>query len=266
MSMHPVSCDGRGFKKQVTPKNTDFSSHENFIYSISVGAANKSLEDVIEAYRWAKDYKKYPVKAILVGDGLYKITLRIIKGLSVLDAEVKAIEAGIELINDFISKACTAGVSFIKTSELLLDPEFERAYQGIEALFSGEQSFRASLEKDARFYVDRQKLRGTLKVSEYEAIKLSIFYLKQEIAVYLLLAERGWAVDLYLGHEIPTLAKIMNQEISAAPDALKRRVNIGLQKKKAKQPAPDDICAQQPETALTDSTAPQREPVLACSA
>ena len=202
MSIHSVFGEGRGFKKQVTPKNADFSSSECFIYSISVGAANQSLEDVVAYIRSARDYKKYPVKAILVGDGLYKITLRIIKGLDVLDAEVIAIEAGIELINNFMSKACTVGVSFIKTSELLLNPELERAYQCIEALFSGEQSFRTSLEKDARFYVDRQKLRGTLKVSEDEALKLSIFYLKQEIGVYLLLPERGWDVDLYLGHEV----------------------------------------------------------------
>jgi hypothetical protein len=90
--------------------------------------------------------------------------------------------------------------------------------------------FKNAIDIDAKSYVDRQKTRNNIKLNESEALALSILYLKQEVAVYLWLAEHGWLIDLYLGNEIPTLAKIIEGKIPGAPDALKQRVNIGLRK------------------------------------
>ena len=120
----------------------------------------------------------------------------------------------------------------IRTTELLLDPDFSDAFDRIELLYETNSLFRASVDLDAEYYVNRQCDRGTLKISKAEGTNLSIFYLKQEIAVYLLLAERGWLADIYLGQEIPTLAKIMRGEIPEAPEKLKQRINIGLRKKR----------------------------------
>ncbi len=223
----------RGFKKFTTPRHTDLTQYREFLYTVSVGAFNRSTSDLVEAYSWAS--QKHPIKAILVGDGLYQISLCITEGLDAKEAEKRAIKAGEELISDFFREVYIDDLEVIRTSELLSNPVFFSAFERVESLYSSDFLFRQSVEEDAGFYVKRQKERGTLRISETEGFNLSIFYLKQEIAVYLLLAEQGWLADIYLGQEIPTLAKIMRGEIPAAPQALKQRVNVGLQKKRNKQ-------------------------------
>ncbi len=244
-------CEGRGFKKNTTPKNIDLSNYGNFVYSVSVGA-NRSLNDVVGAYVWAKEEKQYPIDAILIGDGLYKITLAVLEGLKGAEAEHKAIEAGKQLIDSFEKIACIEGVRLLKTTELIATTAFHNAFGRIESFFTSDNIFREAIIKDAFSYVDRQKLNSALKIDEMEAKALSVLYLKQEVAIYLLLAEQGWLVDFYLGKEIPTLAKIMTGEIPTAPEALKRRVNVGLQRKKSRMSA-------------SPSEAPQPRSILRCS-
>jgi len=262
-----ISDNFRGFKKNITPKHTDLSRYKKFLYTASVGVFNRSTEEVVEAYWWAS--QRYPIRAILLGDGLYKISLRITEGLNTDEAEKRSIKAGDELICSFFKELCVDDLNVFRTSELLLDPAFLSAFERVESLYSSDLSFRTSVEEDAGLYVKRQKEHETLKVSETEGFNLSVFYLKQEISVYLLLAGQGWLADLYLGQEIPTLAKIMRGEIPAAPDALKQRVNVGLQKKRNRQIDPQDP----PNLAATislpkivfhsaDANSAQSEPIL----
>ena len=267
MDIPDESFNVRGFKKFTTPRNTDLAQYREFLYTVSVGAFNRSVVDLVEAYLWAS--KKYPIKAILLGDGLYKISLCITEGLDTKEAETRAMKTGNELICYFFKELYIDDIEVIKTSELLSKFTCLFAFKRIKFLYLSDFLFRVSVEEDARLYVERQKERGTLRVSETEGFNLSIFYLLQEIAVYLLLAEQGLLADIYLGQEIPTLAKIMRGEILAAPDALKQRVNVGLQEKRNRQVDPQD----QPDLTATislpkivlhpaDANLTQSEPIL----
>lgn len=245
MHLSYKSPDCRGFRSSITPKNADASCHKKILYSVSLDVSNRDIHDIVDAYIWT--LQKYPLNAILLGDGLHKITLRITEDLSEYEAERRAKRAGDDLMLCFLRELGVTDSKVIRTTELLLDPDFSDAFDRIESLYETNSLFRASVDSDAEYYVNRQCDRGTLKISRAEGTNLSIFYLKQEIAVYLLLAERGWLADIYLGQEIPTLAKIMRGEIPEAPEKLKQRINIGLRKKRHR------AIAQQPQ--LSDKKA-----------
>jgi tRNA-dependent cyclodipeptide synthase len=238
-----ISC--RGFRSSITPKHANLDYYKKFIYSVSIGAGNKCLSDIMDAYIWVS--QKYPSNKILLGDGLYRITLRITENLSEYEAERRAKRAGDDLMLCFLRELGVTDSKVIRTTKLLSQPDFEGAFDRIDSLYETNSLFRTSVVSDAEYYVNRQSERGRLKISKAKGTDLSISYLKQEIAVYLLLAERGWLADIYLGREIPTLAKIMRGEIPEAPEKLKQRINIGLKKKRYRD------TAQQPQ--LSDKRA-----------
>ena len=226
-------CEDRGFKKSTTPKNIDLSNYGNFVYSVSVGA-NRPIKDVAGAYRWAKEKKDYPIDSILVGDGPYKITLAIVKGLKGTEAEYKAIEAGNELIDSFTKIACIEGVRLLKTNELIATTAFRCAYSQIEALYLSDDTFQRSIIKDAFSYVDRQESVGALMISEaeariidplFEAGNSHIFASCRARLAGRLLSRQGDS-DLGQNHDWGNPGRY--------PEALKRRVNVGLQKKKSR--------------------------------
>ena len=217
------------YRKTITPRKSKVSAEVPCLFPISVGARDKDVEDVVSAYLWAKE--KYNIKAILLGDGLYQITLRICRGLNLSDSEKIAITEGNRLIENFFKRIGTSEVLVIKTSNVLNKSEFDNYYRVIDELYEHDSEFRQAVDDNARIFVERQRDHKSLCINEFEAVNLSIFYLKQEIAVYLFLAEQGWSYEVYLGQEIPALVKIMTGKVPAAPQALKRRVNIALQKK-----------------------------------
>jgi hypothetical protein len=216
------------FRKYVTPKEAVTRIQEPCLFTISVGAAKQNISDLVAAYSWGR--KQYNIGAILLGDGLYRITLKICSGLPDCEARDLSIATGVDIQERFLHEACLPGMEVFKTSDIFLQQDFLDAHRRINHLYHSQPLFHDSMIEDATTFVDRQRKNGTLKIARNEAIKLSTLYLTQEIAVYLVMAERGWLTEIYFGHEIPTLAKIMNNEIPDAPKALKQRVNIGLEK------------------------------------
>jgi hypothetical protein len=68
------------FKQRIIPRSCAFEGIEKFFFTISVGSHKQSVEDIAEAYLWARS--RYNIKQILIGDSLYKITLQICEGLT----------------------------------------------------------------------------------------------------------------------------------------------------------------------------------------
>ena len=72
----------RGFRKNITPKRiTNLDNYKVFIYSVSVDVSNKRLYDIGGCVYFG--ITKIPFKSILLGDGLYRITLQITEALRV---------------------------------------------------------------------------------------------------------------------------------------------------------------------------------------
>ncbi len=217
------------FRKHVTPKGAVIQAEAPCLFTISVGAAKQSVNDLVSAYLWGRE--RYNVRGVLLGDGLYRITLRICHALPDAEAHRESKSAGECLKRQFLHEACVDDIEVFKTSDIFLQQNFRNAHQRIIHLYRSQPQFRDFVVADASAFVERQQKNGTLNISKIEAIRLSKRYLLQEFAVYLVMAEDGWLTEIYLGREIQTLAKIMNGEIPDAPSALRQRVNIGLEKK-----------------------------------
>jgi hypothetical protein len=162
----------------------------------------------------------------------------ICEGLNSADADLLARKSGDDILDKMAAYLGKPDVEIMKVSHLFEEKDFVYASNIVENLYSSNSLFKESVESDALGFADRQEYRNRLKVSKEQALSLSIFYLKQEIAVYLLLAQRGWLAEVYVGHEIPTLAKVITGEIPGMPEILTKRVNIGLELKRKKRAAP----------------------------
>lgn len=216
-----------------TPRNALSSIPENAkcLYAISVGPQDKPIAEVVAAYRWAR--QRFPDCSVLVGDGLYRHTLRAQEGFEPELAERAAKDTGDNLLHRFEAVYGESVENVIRCTTLIKTRAFRDCLAAVLALYKDNEDFAASVVADAKSFSRRQARHRRLKVSEATATRFAIHYLQEEIAVYLLLAKEGWLVDVYLGHELPTLARIIKDEIAGAPEELGHRVNLSLRLEEA---------------------------------
>ena len=198
------------------------------LYTVSV-PQHQSMPDLVAGYRWTR--ARFAESAVLVGDGLYRHTLCALRGLDPQAAVQAAAEEGDELLRLFERELGQPIDHLVRTSSLLRTAAFHRADAEIVGLFEDNAAFAAAVTRDAEAFTRRQALHGHLAVPEATATAFAVKYLQEEVAVYLALARDGWLVDVYLGHELPTLAGIIKHRIAGAPDELARRINISLHRR-----------------------------------
>ena len=227
-----IEIDKSEYKVRITPHRRALPDYnEKCLYSVSIGAHELKIDQVVHAYKWAA--KTFSSCALLLGDGLYRSTLQIIEGISEQDAIIKAEYKSKLTLDDFNMRIQELPPpNIIRTRDIIETSEFGSHLETIERLYFGNSRFADSVNEDALWFVNRQKRNLRLGLSVESAIKLSRFYVKQEVAVYSHLAEQGYLIDVYLGREIPTLAKLMTEEIiGGVPRPLVNRTNISLEKR-----------------------------------
>lgn len=196
------------------------------LFGISVSATPRCPLKMAAALDWALD--RFSNTQILIGDSLYRITLQLQRGLHE-DLALKTAQGFGDAQLEAIQQCAKRWPQVIRTSEILRENVFLEALTLIENLYTSDIAFSNSVQSDAAIFVERQLRRGRLFVSYEAALALSIRYLIEEVAVYLVLAHSGWLLDVYVGKELPTLARIIQGEIPAAPISLKNRTNISLE-------------------------------------
>jgi tRNA-dependent cyclodipeptide synthase len=185
-----------------------------------------AIADLVDGYRWTLAH--FAECAVLVGDGLYRHTLCALRGLDPMAAVQAAQEEGDELLRQFEREYGRPIGRLVRTTALLRTGAFRDAHAAIVRLYDENTSFAAAVARDAQAFSHRQALHGHLAVPESTATAFAIKCLQEEVAVYLALARDGWLLDVYLGQELPTLARIIKHRIDGAPDELVRRINISL--------------------------------------
>ncbi len=217
----------RRFAIKTTPqgKSSKLEDFDRCLYGVSVGATNKKIEDILEGYRWAR--ANFQRCCILLGDSLYRFTIQIQRNISSEEAARIAFTSGQKLVEQVFSRLpCIPEI--IRCSDILANPRFSEYLHEIQALYEINHTFRESLNNDAQTFVRRQEKKERLAISVSDAVEIATSYLIEEIAVYGCLAEQGWVVDVYLGDELPTLAKIISGEICDVTGPLSQRINVSL--------------------------------------
>ena len=96
-------------------------------------------------------------------------------------------------------------------------------------MYNTNCDFQESIRKTAKDYLNRIKSRGIkIHASEEEAINLSINFIFEECAVYNLIVEDGYVVDIYPGTYLPILNDISNGFIGNAPKHLQNKINVQI--------------------------------------
>ncbi|WP_250510335.1 tRNA-dependent cyclodipeptide synthase [Caballeronia sp. GACF4] len=216
----------KGFRYKLisNDKDIDFAKVDRCLYGVSVGTELK-IDRIIDGYFWARE--NFSRCRILIGDSLFRFTIQIQSGCDAKSALKQSADQGERVLNNILTQIAHKP-EVVRCSEIMKDSVFYKYKKNVENLYADNMHFKSSLEDDALNFVRRQAKKGRLAIPETEAINISIFYLVEEIAIYSLLADQGWRVDVYLGQEVPTLAKIISGEIPDISGSLLDRVNVSI--------------------------------------
>lgn len=210
----------------VTPRSAGESvwTEQQCVYSVSIGAANKTEADILKGLEWTRSH--FDRIAVLIGDSLYAVTLQVQRGLDDSAAQAEALRIADQMIH-VLEQRC-APVEIIRTSEVAALRPFLDIEDQLEAAYRFEPAFASSIDSDATSFVARQEKNKRLALEVDSARTLARKYLLREIATYAYLASIGWRVDVYLGRELPTLARIIEGTVPPVLPQLAQRVNISL--------------------------------------
>ncbi len=179
---------------------------------------------------WATE--RFEQCLVIVGDDLCRYNERILNGFD----WPEAVNAAHKLGDSFVINTKNIFESFsphkirlTRWDQHLHSPEYMQARPILDKLFESNSEFRASVERDAFSFVERQKKRhNNFAVSIEEAIGLSCEYLLEETAVFSALSEQGWRVELYPGPELHVLVDVAAGKYPDVPNGLKQRINVEL--------------------------------------
>lgn len=213
----------------VTPKSAVETvwKEDRCIYSVSIGAANQTRDDILNGLEWTQS--RFPRVAVLVGDSLYAVTLQVQRGHDDGTAQTEAFGIADEIVRMVHERI--GALEIIRTSQVASEALFLDVDARLEAAYESVPDFASSIDADANQFVARQHKRNRLALSVDSATALARRYLLREISTYAYLASIGWRVDVYLGRELPTLARIIEGSVPPVSPELAQRINISLTRK-----------------------------------
>jgi len=231
-----LNCDNKNLPSvsivRTTPgiSEQQLSSYTRCYIGISLGNPlfqGKSLQAILS---WAVE--RFEQSLVIIGDYLCRFNERIFHGVN----SEQTIQVSQNLGDDFLRQTKELFEQFpedklkpIRWKKCLENVEYMEAKSILDNLFKQNPLFKASVEKEAFSFINRQtKHNQKLAVETEEAIKLSCEYLLEEIAVFSSLSQQGWQVELYPGCELKVLEDIAKGKYNNIPTGLKKRINVEL--------------------------------------
>src|ERR1043166_4173347 len=157
------------YRPKVTPytAKTFAQSLEKCLYSVSVAGGQHDITEIVHGFSWAANY--FSECGVLIGDGLYRITLQITKGLDEVTAYREARHCGDAIIADFFRRLKNYRPKILRSSDLIEEEAFAGAHQVVERFYATKAEFANSIAADARQFVERQIRKGNLRRSRSQA-------------------------------------------------------------------------------------------------
>ncbi len=214
--------------------------HRRCYLGISIGNPQFRGEPFAVLLDWIS--RHFDECLIVVGDYLQRYNEHIFYNRQAKEAEIESLRLGDAFLADaaeFLNHLPKTKFHITRWKSHLDSPEFHKAKKILDELFVNSFEFRESVDKTSSEFISRQmKNKKGPVVDKKTAIALSTQYLLEEIAVFSVLVENGWAVEVYPGPEIPVLVDIAAGKFHHIPPALKQRINVELRiTKKSKNPS-----------------------------
>ena len=169
---------------------------------------------------------------VVIGDDLCRFNQKILYGLGEDECLKAARAIGDVFIENYSAVFEQFDADVIKISrwgEHLKSDMYRKSSERLESIFVSDPEFRSIIETDAVSFVKRQKKHNTeFAVTDDKAIELCCKYLLEEIAVFSVLSQQGWSVELYPGSELNVLVEVAKGKFPDVPQGLKNRINVEL--------------------------------------
>ena len=168
---------------------------------------------------------------IITGGYLYRLHYEMLSGCKdtavalALDDEKKYIET--QLMPSIDSLSLSGKIQILTWSDLCQTAEFEKSRFEIQCFYNGNLQFKRQIDQMAEQFINKQLERGEIKISKKAAVDCSIEFLLEETAMFNLLINDGYQVDIYPGRHVAALNDI-GLHIPDAPMGLKNRIVIEL--------------------------------------
>jgi len=182
---------------------------------------------------------KFDKCIILIADHLHRFNEYIFKG-DTDGGGIECIRMGKEIhqrLQDVINKIDNTNTKFkiIHWLELLETNEFKINKEKIDSYFELDENFRKSVIKSCEVFIEKQRNKGyQIHVSQDIAVKRSCDYVLEELAVFSLLIDRGYTVQVYPGTQLQVLKDLANNSFSNLNTSLGKGIYIDLSIKKVR--------------------------------
>lgn len=176
--------------------------------------------------------------AIVLGDRIYRHTLRIERDIGESEAEAEAFRLGSEFLavnKHLLHRSRECQFELFRFADIQAIDACRAHELALRDLYQSEDEFAQSVRNSATAFVERRRRQYDDPASaRTRMVASSVEYLLEEMAGFAWLVEAGWPVEVYPGAELPTLAAIAEGEFDRVPEPLKRRMNLALKLKKLK--------------------------------
>ena len=203
-----------------------------FCVGVSMNNANYFGNRLQPFVEWLE--QKSDNTIIVIGDYLHRFNEKIFNNVT----DDEAIRKGLALGQLFIKKLNECKIQankfeIIHWETLINDVEIIEEYKKICHFFITNLLFRDEILASCDDFVFRQVEKGNnIGVSYEEAIKLSSNYILEEMAVFGILAKRGYKVQVYPGTQLSIFKALGNGVFPEVDAGLKHGIFVDLKIKK----------------------------------
>jgi tRNA-dependent cyclodipeptide synthase len=178
--------------------------------------------------------KNFEQCLVVVGDYLRRYNEEIFSGTESKVREAVSFQAGDAYIGqtkEILGRYKEPQIKVVRWKDCIEKAGYKTARSILDNLYSADDLFRAAVQKDSLSFLNRQRRkRQEPAVPMEEAIDISSKYLLEEIAVFSVLSEEGWNVEVYPGPELGVLVEMAKGNFKDIPAGLKKRINVEVQR------------------------------------
>lgn len=145
---------------------------------------------------------------LLIGDYLHRYNEVIFNGLSLNEATEIIRNKTKDTVELVMTEAGKHGITIIPiyTEEVVMSAGFPQRLQRVKDVFEENSRFNELVEYTIDVFLRRQ---DEIKISLSEARKYCLEYLLEELAIFEVLAERGFLVNIYPGNQLPITKELV---------------------------------------------------------
>lgn len=185
--------------------------------------------------KWVSSY--FDECVILIGDYLNRRNEFIFNNKTEKDAIENSLVLGDELyakINLIITQLPSQKFKLYRWKQFLDDnPTAMKVKDDLENIYNTNENFKSEILQSCTEYITRLlNKKRTISISKEEAIIQSKEYILEEMAVFSILIEKGFTVQVYPGTQLKVLKDLANGEFPELNTNLKQGIYIDLSVKK----------------------------------